>query len=135
MDTEQTLKPAGIMNLKEKIQEVLQQRSFTYEALANYLNITESELDDALENSTLEIRMLELISKELRIPLYSFFRDNHPESLNWKDPYYNVNLWSAQETRLRMEVQALINEVENLRSELRHKDLLIESLQEQLKKK
>ena len=123
------------MNLKEKILEVLHKRSFTYEALANYLGISEKELDYALEHSTLEIRTLELISKELRIPLYSFFRDAYAGSFNWKDPYYNVNLWSAEETRLRMEIQALLNEVETLRHELRNKEMLIETLEEQLKKK
>jgi hypothetical protein len=84
----------------------------------------------------MEIRTLELISKELRIPLYSFFRDNYLDaSLNWKDPYYNVSLWTVEETRLRMEIQALLNEVETLRSELRSKEMLIEALEEQLKKK
>lgn len=136
MDTHQTQKPTGLIKLKEKILEVLHKRNFTYEALANYLNVTEQELDYALENSTLEIRTLELISKELRIPLYSFFRDHYFDtSLNWKDPYYNVNLWTAEETRLRMEIQALLSEVETLRTELRNKDLLIEALEEQLKKK
>lgn len=123
------------MKLKEKILEVLHKRNFTYGALANYLGVTEQELDYALENSTMEIRTLELISKELRIPLYSFFRDHYNESLNWKDPYYNVNLWTAEEMRLRMEIQALFSEVESLRLELRQKDLLIQTLEEQLKKK
>ena len=123
------------MNLKEKILEVLHERNFTYGALASYLAISEQELDYALENSTLEIRTLELISKELRIPLYSFFRDGYGGSFNWKDPYYNVNLWSAEETRLRMEIHSLLNEVETLRFELRNKESLIEALEEQLKKK
>lgn len=123
------------MNLKEKILEVLHQRNFTYEALANYLGISEQELDYALEHSTLEIRTLELISKELRIPLYSFFRDAYAGQFHWKEPYYNVNLWSAEETRLRMEIQALLGEVDSLRTELRNKEMLIETLEEQLKKK
>lgn len=123
------------MNLKEKILEVLHKRNFTYEALSGYLGITEQELDYALEHSTLEIRTLELISKELRIPLYSFFRDAYASQFNCQEPYYNVNLWSAEETRLRMEVQALLSEVDSLRKELRSKEMLIQSLEEQLKKK
>lgn len=135
MDTPQTQNRPGTMDLKKKILEVLHQRNFTYDALANYLGVTEKELDFALENSTLEIRTLELISKELRIPLYSFFRDAYYKELYSKDPYYNVNLWSADETRLRMEVQALLSEVDTLRNELRNKEMLIEALEEQLKKK
>ena len=55
-----------MMNLKEKILQVLEMKKFTYADLASYLSISESELDYALENNTLEIRTLELISKELR---------------------------------------------------------------------
>lgn len=35
------------MKLKEKILEVLHKRNFTYKALADYLHVTEQELDDA----------------------------------------------------------------------------------------
>ena len=64
------------MNLKDKILQVLKMKDISYVELGSYLNISETELDYALENNTIEIRTLELISKELRIPLYSFFREN-----------------------------------------------------------
>lgn len=136
MDPEQTQTTAAVTDLKEKIIDVLRQRNFTYEALANYLGVTETELDYALETNTVEIRTLELISKELRIPLYSFFRDAYfSEELNGKDPYYNMNIWSAGETQLKLEVRSLLREVEMLRSELRNKEMLIQALEDQLKKK
>jgi hypothetical protein len=47
MNTPQTQTPAGLMKLKEKILEVLHKRNFTYKALADYLHVTEQELDDA----------------------------------------------------------------------------------------
>jgi transcriptional regulator with XRE-family HTH domain len=122
------------MNLKEKIIQVLKLKRFSYADLASYLSISEAELDFALENNTLEIRTLELISKELRVPLYSFFRENF-ESFNFeKEPYYNVNIWSKEEAKFTQELKALRQETEQLKAELRQKDLLIEALEGQITK-
>jgi transcriptional regulator with XRE-family HTH domain len=123
-----------IMNLKEKILQVLEMKKFTYADLASYLNISEHDLDYALEHNTLEIRTLELISKELRIPLYSFFRENFNGFDFEKEPYYNVNIWSKEEAKFTLELKALRQEVEQLRAELRQKDLLIDALEGQLTK-
>ena len=123
------------MKLKEKIQEVLERQKYTYLDLANHLGVTERDLDFALENNTLEIRVLELISKELRIPLYSFFRDIDHGYDYTQEPYYNINIWSKEETALRVNIVALQKEIEMLKGEMRQKDLLIEALESQLKKK
>ena len=122
------------MNLKSKILQVLEMKKFTYTDLASYLNISEPDLDYALENNTLEIRTLELISKELRIPLYSFFRENFEGFDFEKEPYYNVNIWSKEEAKFTLELKALRQEVEAMRAELRQKDLLIEALENQVVK-
>ena len=124
-----------MMNLKEKILQVLEMKKFTYADLASYLSISESELDYALENNTLEIRTLELISKELRIPLYSFFRENFEGFDFEKEPYYNVNIWSKEEAKFTLELKALRQEIEELRGEVRQKDLLIDALESQIIKK
>lgn len=126
---------ANMMNLKEKILQVLEMKKFTYADLASYLSISESELDYALENNTLEIRTLELISKELRIPLYSFFRENFEGFDFEKEPYYNVNIWSKEEAKFTLELKALRQEIEELRAEVRQKDLLIDALEAQIIKK
>jgi transcriptional regulator with XRE-family HTH domain len=126
---------ADLMNLKEKILQVLIIKKFTYADLASYLNISESELDYALENNTLEIRTLELISKELRIPLYSFFRENFEGFDFEKEPYYNVNIWSKEEAKFTLELKALRQEMEDLKAEVRQKDLLIDALEAQIIKK
>jgi len=126
---------ADLMNLKEKILQVLIIKKFTYADLASYLNISESELDYALENNTLEIRILELISKELRIPLYSFFRENFEGFDFEKEPYYNVNIWSKEEAKFTLELKALRQETEDLKAEVRQKDLLIDALEAQIIKK
>lgn len=123
------------INLKEKILQVLATRKFTYTDLTSYLNISEKDLDYALENNTLEIRTLELISKELRIPLYSFFRENFDGFDFEKEPYYNVNIWSKEEAKFTLELKALRQELETLKAEVRQKDLLIEALESEILKK
>lgn len=122
------------MNLKAKILQVLEMKKFTYSDLASYLTISEKDLDFALENNTLEIRTLELISKELRIPLYSFFRENFDGFDFEKEPYYNVNIWSKEESKYTLELKALRQEIEQLRIDLRNKDLLIDALEAQVAK-
>ena len=123
------------MNLKAKIVRLLKQSDYTYKDLAQHLNLTESELDHAFETKTLEIRTLELISKELRIPLYSFFRD--PEVManyaNMKEQYYNVNIWSAGEIKLTTDIKQLSQHLANLKSELARKEALIEALESHMK--
>lgn len=123
------------MKLKEKIREILEKQKYTYLDLANHLGVSEADLDYALENNTLEIRVLELISKELRIPLYSFFRDVDHGYDYTQEPYYNINIWSKEETALRVNIAALQKEVEELKAELRQKDLLIDAMEKELKKK
>jgi hypothetical protein len=123
------------INLKSKILSVLEMKKFTYTDLASYLNVSEKDLDYALENNTLEIRTLELISKELRIPLYSFFRENFEGFDFEKEPYYNVNIWSKEEAKFTLELKALRQELDSLKAEVRHKDLLIEALEAQIMKK
>lgn len=125
------------MNLKDKIVKLLAQQNHTYKDLAEHLNLTEDQLDHALETRTLEVRTLELISKELRIPLYSFFRD--PELMaayaELKEPYYNVNIWSEEEQRYKNEIANLKQELERLKKEVMSKNHLIEALEGELKKK
>jgi hypothetical protein len=123
-----------MVNLKSKILQVLEMKKFTYADMASYLNISEDDLDYALEHNTLEIRTLELISKELRIPLYSFFRENFDGFDFEKEPYYNVNIWSKEESKFTLELKALRQEIEQLRIDLRNKDLLIDALEAQIAK-
>ena len=124
------------MNLKNKIVKLLEQNNYTYGQLAEHLHITEAELDHALETKTLEVRTLELISKELRIPLYSFFREQNekPNLEPDKEKFYDVNIWSDQEIKYKSEINTLKEELQKLSIEGKNKDLLIEALEEELKK-
>ena len=121
------------MNLKERIIELLQEQNYSYSDLAKYVNLTEADLDRALDNNSIEIRTLELISKSLRIPLYSFFREQYPFSGAAHSVYTN-RLWEDEQA-VRTELEKLRKEVEQLKAQLSEKDLLLEALEEQLKKK
>jgi transcriptional regulator with XRE-family HTH domain len=123
-----------IPNLKERIIAVLAARNLTYKQLTDYLGVSEQQLDHALEQNTIEIRTLEQISKELRIPLYSFFRSPDETLDSEKQPFYNVNIWAPDEMQVRVENDNLRAEIERLRLEIARKELLIQALEQQLKK-
>ncbi len=124
-----------MMHLKEKLLQVLELKNYTYADLAAYLSISESELDAAIENNTIEIRTLELISKELRIPLYSFFRENFEGFDFEKEPYYNVSIWDKEEEPKSIpDVKALRKEIEALRADLEKKANIIHELESKLDK-
>lgn len=96
------------MNLKSKIIELLQDSEHTFDDLLKQLDLTEAEFDSQFDTKTIEIRTLELISKELRIPLYSFFRDKEfTTAYGIKESYYDVNIWSSQELKLKTEIKKL----------------------------
>lgn len=124
------------MNLKNKIIQLLGEKNFTYAQLAEHLHLSEEQLDHALETKTLEVRTLELISKELRIPLYSFFRDPivMEQYMNsYVEPYYNVNIWSDKEIKFKTEIESLKETIANLQAELIRKEQLIDALEGQMK--
>lgn len=124
----------SVPNLKERIIAVLTARNLTYKQLTDYLGVSEAQLDHALEQNTIEIRTLEQISKELRIPLYSFFRGPDESVEGETQPFYNVNIWAPEEMQVRVENDNLRVEIERLRLEIARKELLIQGLEDQLKK-
>jgi transcriptional regulator with XRE-family HTH domain len=115
--------------------QVLEAKKHSYADLARYLNITEQDLDRAFEDNSIEIRTLELISKELRIPLYSFFRDHEYGFDHTQEQYYNVNLWGDTDEQNRTIIAGLQLEVSKLKVQLAEKDLLIKKLEAQLLEK
>jgi transcriptional regulator with XRE-family HTH domain len=125
------------MDLKSKIIEILESRNLTYEALVNYLGISQEELDKAFAENTLEIRTLELISKELRIPLYSFFRDPDPNFSYYGkgETYYDTHIWAPNEINFRKEIEGLKAELDKYKFELAKKEMIIQTLEEELKTK
>ena len=101
------------MDVKSQLVEILNKENYTFTQLSEYLNMTEDDLTSALNNKTLELRSLELISKALRVPLYSFFR-NPDNEINYNEkPYYINKLWTGDDS-IKNELQ-LQNEIGLLR--------------------
>lgn len=97
--------------LREKIEEILIKENYTFKQLADYLNLSEDQLEEGLQNKTLELRYLEDISKNLKVPLYSFFRD-HNLKINYDEkPYFVNKLWheskDVNKEKLMEEIAAL----------------------------
>ena len=84
------------MDVKTQLIEILKKENYTYDQLAEYLGMSEDELTNALNNKTLELRNLELISKALRVPLYSFFRSENLK-LDYKEKPYYINKLLTEE--------------------------------------
>ncbi|MBI2721116.1 MAG: hypothetical protein HYX39_02960 [Bacteroidetes bacterium] len=86
------------MEIKSRLIEILKKENYTFSQLAEYLNMSEDDLTNALNNKTLELRNLELISKALRVPLYSFFRSGDSEINYTEKPYYINKLWTGDDS-------------------------------------
>ena len=106
--------------LKARIEEILLKENYTIKQLADYLNLSEQKLIEGLENKTLELRHLEEISKNLKVPLYSFFREGDL-TLNYNEkPYYTNKLWDSSSSSESPE--KLNEEIELLKQALAKKE-------------
>ena len=110
------------MNLKEKVLEILQKEKYSFKDLAEYVGMSEEALSTALETKRLELRTLELISKGLKIPLYSFFRSNEPYYNANEKPYYINKLWDDDDKKdhsdLSQEIALLKKMIEEKQNQL-----------------
>ena len=89
------------MTIKDRIIKVLKKKGLSFNDLVKEINAnensrhyTETEADKLIEN--MDSGFLEKISKILRIPLYSFHRENDKKKDYYK-PYYNENIWKDDE--------------------------------------
>jgi hypothetical protein len=85
------------MDIKSKIVEILNKEEYTFSELAEYLQMSEEKLTEELNTKTLELRNLESISKALRVPLYSFFRQENFKFDFSQKPYYINKLWTGDD--------------------------------------
>ena len=134
-------KQTSTINLKDKVVAVLKLNGHSYCDLAEHIGINEKELDKQFADNSLEVRTLELISKALRIPLYSLFRDANYELKFDEELYYNVDIWGKEGVQLRTTLKKDANgnisdkELEKLKKELKEKEKLINDIENKLKKK
>lgn len=112
------------MTLKNRIIEILTEQNHTYSQLAEYIGLSESDLDFALDHNSVDIRTLELISKALRISLYTFFKESGDLSATAQQKYY-FDLWSPNEVRLKEDIVELKKQIELLKAQLAEKDKVI----------
>ena len=103
------------LNLKSRVSVFLKGRKKTLKDLADYLEIGEDVLDNALADNSLEIRTLEKISKVLQIPLFSFFRDPLEPEPKMKIPFYTQRLPKTEKDRVKSDAEALEGEIELLK--------------------
>jgi polyhydroxyalkanoate synthesis regulator phasin len=108
------------MDLKNSIIDILFSKGYSYTDLCIHLQMNESELDAALEEGKLNIQTIEKISKDLQIPLYSFFR-TPAELLSQKKPWLTSHLWESEYEKLTARVKELEHQVEQLTEELKRK--------------
>jgi len=108
-----------MQSLREKIEEILIKENYTFSQLAEYLNLSEEELEDGLEHKTLELRYLEEISKNLKVPLYSFFRTAENMTLVHEKPFYTNKLWEEDTDK---SPQKLREEIDMLKKAIAYKE-------------
>ncbi|MES2515054.1 MAG: hypothetical protein V4580_12965 [Bacteroidota bacterium] len=106
-------------SLRDKIEEILIKENYTFGQLADYLNLSEDQLEYGLKNKTLELRYLEDISKNLKVPLYSFFRDQNTKINYTEKPYFVNKLWNDGED---VSPQKLMEEIELLKQAISQKE-------------
>ena len=129
------------INLKDKVLEVLKLQKHSYPELAEHVGLSEKELDKQFSDNSLEVRTLELISKALRIPLYSLFRDTNYQFNYDEELYYNVDIWGKDGVELRatLKKDSLGNisqvEIEKLKTQLKEMEKLVNELETKLKRK
>jgi hypothetical protein len=136
-----TAKPSSSINLKDKVLAVLKLNNHSYSELAEHVGIPEKDLDRQFADNSLEVRTLELISKGLRIPLYSLFRDTDYEFKFDEELYYNVDIWGKEGVQLRTTLKKDADgnisdkELDRLKKELKEKEKLIQEIETKLNKK
>lgn len=122
--------------LIEKIQQVLSKRKVTFSEFADHIGIPEGQLKQAFQNNSIEIRTLERISKELKIPLYRFFREPIGDLLESASdhPVY-ANITQDELTHLKMQLEVAQREIMMLKRDLEDRNRVIDELNNKINTK
>jgi transcriptional regulator with XRE-family HTH domain len=110
----------SMTELLDKINEVLKSMNYSFEDLAMHLGMNSQELKKSIEDRKLELRTLEFISKELRIPLYSFFRSEDFSNANIveEDTFYKNKINQMIVEQLEVENAMMRKEIDLLKKQL-----------------
>lgn len=108
-----------MQSLSQKIKDLLITENYTFRQLADYLNLSEAELESGLENKTLQISYLEEISKNLKVPLYSIFRDTTEKKDIFEQPFFTNKLWKDEGEN---NPEKLVQEIKLLKQIIAHKE-------------
>jgi DNA-binding Xre family transcriptional regulator len=110
------------MNIKGIIEEILKDKQADFKMLAEAIGVSVEELDYSLQENQIQLRTLEMISRELRVPLYSFFRASTPEEIVSLEKFFNVDITPYREKELLKEIARLKSEIQILKAGLIESD-------------
>ena len=118
------------MSVGNRILDYLKRKNLSLSELALTIDVEEKELVSMLENDTIEIKTLEKLSKELRIPLYSFFTDSSYEEIfdryKMEIPYYVERLEESEKRELKDLINSMVLQINDLKMQLHEREIIIE---------
>lgn len=126
------------MTIGERILKYLERKEIAIKTLATQIEVDTEALEKMLTTNTLEIKTLEKISKELRIPLYSFFTSASFEDIvrrnKFEVPYYIERLEPDERSEFKYLMSNMMEQMEQLKMQLLEKDIQLEHLKRQIEK-
>lgn len=116
------------MSLIKRIEAFLESREQTLDDLAEYLEMDMDELVRGIQDSSVEVRTLESISKALRIPLYSFFPGFLEHAKKHEIPYYDRRLPDESTMKIKSEIEIIEEEIKYLMKYLKNREAQLQDL-------
>lgn len=116
------------MSLIKRIETFLESRDQSLDDLAEYLEMDMDELVRGIQDSSVEVRTLENISKALRIPLYSFFPGFLDHAKKHEIPYYDRRLPGEGTLKVKSEIEIIEEEIKFLTKYLKNREAQLQDL-------
>jgi len=117
-----------VNQVNTRIRVFLQEKNVSLSLLADYIDYNVDDLESALSDEAVEMRLVEQISKNLQVPLYSFFSNPEDQQIyTYKPKRDNSEIQS-----LKMRLEHANNEIDDLKSLLSEKEMLIQQLEQQI---
>jgi len=120
-----------VNQVNTRIRVFLKEKNVSLNLLADYLDYSVDEMESALNDESVEMRLVEQISKNLQIPLYSFFSSPGENKIYTYKPKKD----NSEIRSLKMRLDAANSEIESLKNKLSKKELLIQQLEREIASK